>query len=59
MSIKKVKITITGIKNSERKKIHETKWAGALDDWMMDIGGEFAGAIEEDFDEVVMSAKKV
>ena len=59
MSIKKVNIVITGIKNSKRKKIYETKWAGDLDDWMMEIGGEFAGAIEEDYDEVIMSAERV
>lgn len=59
MSIKKVSITIKGIKDGKEEKIYSTKWEGDLGEWMEDIGGEFAGAITGDYDEVIMSAKGV
>ena len=58
MSIKRVSITIKGTKNGKEKKIYSTKWDGDLGEWMGDIGGEFAGAIEAgNYDEVIVSAK--
>ena len=55
MSIKKVKVVITGSKDGKESVAHECKWDGDLGDWM-DIGGECAAAIEE-CDKVTMYFK--
>ena len=58
MSLRKVEITIKGIKDEKETVIHVCKWDGDLEDWIGDIGGEFGAAIME-YDEVTMSAKPV
>jgi len=56
MAIKKSTITITATKGEKETEVHRCMWDGDLGDWM-EIGGEFAGAIE-DHDKVVMVSSK-
>jgi hypothetical protein len=58
MSIKKLKITIKGVKEGKETIIYNTEWDGDVDDWVNDIGSEFVTAIAgKKYDEVLISSK--
>ena len=55
MALKKMQITIEGIKDGEKSVVHQCNWNGDLGEWM-EIGGECGVAIM-DYDEAVMHFK--
>ena len=53
MSIAKVNLTVSVVKGSTKKTVYKNTWDGDLGDWM-EIGGEIAGAIESDYDKIIV-----